>query len=127
VQLAQARPSPIVPVASGPLAARLGVGDRFCASGPHYVQVGAFGSGAAVRAVTQRLAGSGRLAVEPLFAGGQALARVKLGPFPSPDAALPLLDRVRGLGYREAVLVPAAGGSPAPACTRTAMLVPSVR
>jgi rare lipoprotein A len=99
----------------------------YCASGPHYVQVGAFGSGAAVRTATQTLLGAGRLVVEPYFAGGQALARVKLGPFPSPDTAMPVLDRVRGLGYREAVLVPAAGGSPAPACTRTAMLVPSVR
>ena len=127
VQLAQARPSPIVPVASGPLPVRLAPALPYCASGPHYVQVGAFGTGAAVRTVTQTLAGSGRLVVEPLFAGGQALARVKLGPFPSPGAALPLLDRVRGLGYREAVLVPAAGASPAVACTRTAMLVPAVR
>jgi hypothetical protein len=73
--------------------------------------------------VTQNLLGSGLLVVEPLFAGGQALARVKLGPFPSPDAAMPLLDRVRGLGYREAMLVPVSGASPAAACTRTAMLL----
>lgn len=127
VQLAQARPSPILPVASGPLPARPVSALPYCASGPHYVQVGAFGSGAAVRTATQTLLGAGRLVVEPYFAGGQALARVKLGPFPSPDAAMPLLDRVRGLGYREAVLVPSAGASPAVACTRTAMLVPSVR
>jgi rare lipoprotein A len=76
--------------------------------GPRYVQVGAFGDTARVHAATSALRGFGRVTVEPLFAGGAALARVRMGPAPDLGGALALLDRVQGAGYPEAFVVPAA-------------------
>ena len=88
----------------------------FCASGPHYVQVGAFADSVRVQTAMATLRSLERVTVEPYFAGGRALARVKLGPLPGPQAASALLDRVRGLGYADAFLTPAAGSSAALAC-----------
>lgn len=105
-------PEPAAPPAPPPQPARPAV-TGFCGAGPHYVQVGAFSDSVRVQAAMVTLRGIERVSVEPYFAQGQALARVKLGPLPGYQAASAVVDRVRGLGYPDAYVLPAAGGQPA--------------
>jgi rare lipoprotein A len=89
----------------------------YCGPGPYYVVVGSFGDSVRVRAATAAVAGlPHRVTVAPSFAGGHAVARVRLGPVSGRGVAAATLDRVRALGYPEASLIPATPG-PAPAGT----------
>jgi rare lipoprotein A len=101
------QPEPAAPAPPPPSPVRVCV-----VPGPQFVQVGAFADATRVHAATATLRSVGRILVEPTFSGGRALARVKLGPLPNLDAGLALLDRVKALGYPEALLVPA--GRPPP-------------
>ena len=117
-QLAAAPTTPrpmIVPVAATPASA----GDaatRWCPAGPQFVQIGAFAEGSRVRQATSDLHGLAQLVVDPLFSGRQALARVRMGPVPTRADAQALLERVRALGYPQAVVVPAAAGAATAHC-----------
>jgi rare lipoprotein A len=114
--LADAAPPPVAvsprppPTAPAPPA--------YCGPGPYYVQVGAFGDSVRVRAATAAVAGLDRVSVAPSFAGGQAVARVRLGPVAGRAAAAATLDRVRVLGYPGASLTPATPGAGSAASAR---------
>jgi rare lipoprotein A len=109
-------PEPWAPPPPAPPAAARPAVQGFCASGPQYVQVGAFSDSVRVQAAMVTLRSLERVVIEPYFANGQALARVKLGPLPGYQAASAMVDRVRGLGYPEAFVLPAAGSTAATAC-----------
>lgn len=112
--LADAAPAPVV---VPPRPAVPPAPPAYCGPGPYYVQVGAFGDSVRVRAAAAAVAGLDRVSVAPSFAGGQALARVRLGPVAGRAQAAATLDRVRALGYPGAALVPA---NPAAAANATA-------
>ena len=80
---------------------------QVCGSGPRLVQIGAFGETDQVSAAIATVEGMAPVQVEPAFAGGRALARVRLGPVADPQAADRLLQRVQAMGYPDAFLVPA--------------------
>lgn len=82
-----------------------------CPAGGRFVQVGAFAETASLRAATEAVGGLHRVRVEPAFAGGVALARVRLGPVAEGAEARALLERVRALGYDNAFLTAADGGT----------------
>ena len=86
---------------------------RWCPAGPQFIQVGAFADGGRMRQATSELHGLAQLVVDPLFSGRQAMARVRMGPLPTRADATRLLERVRALGYPQAVVVPATAGAPA--------------
>ena len=85
-------------VAAAPVAAAL----PSCAAGAWVVQVGAFADAASVRAVSSQVASLDRVRVEPAFANGVAVARVRLGPLADRSRAGVLLSQVRGLGHDRA-------------------------
>ena len=73
-----------------------------CAAGGWVVQVGAFADAASVRAVASQVSSLERVRVEPAFANGMAVARVRLGPMADRARAGTLLGEVRALGHDEA-------------------------
>lgn len=73
-----------------------------CASGGWVVQVGAFADAASVRAVASQVSALDRVKVEPAFANGTAVARVRLGPLDSRDRAGTLLGEIKAMGHEEA-------------------------
>ena len=84
-----------------------------CSSGPQLVQIGAFSETDQVSATMATVEGLAPVQIEPVFAGGRALARVRLGPVADPLVAERLLERVVAMGYGDAFLVPVAGYGPA--------------
>jgi rare lipoprotein A len=80
-----------------------------CGLGPQLIQIGAFGETDQVSAALAMVEGLAPVRVEPAFAGGRALARVRLGPVADPQQAGRLLERVVALGYSDAFLVPVTG------------------
>ncbi len=70
-----------------------------------YVQAGAFGSYANADRLRAKLAAVGHAAITPVQVGARKLWRVRVGPLGSVEDADKALDRVVGLGYREARLV----------------------
>ena len=95
VQVAAARQETVTPTPA-PL------GLPSCASRGWVVQVGAFTDAASVRAVASQVSALDRVKVEPAFANGMAVARVRLGPLDSRDRAGILLGEVKALGHGEA-------------------------
>ncbi|MFO1075505.1 MAG: septal ring lytic transglycosylase RlpA family protein [Geminicoccaceae bacterium] len=85
----------------------------WCSVGPQFVQVGAFAETDTVRAAMATVAPLGALRVEPAFAGGRAVARLRLGPVSDPDRARALLRQVQAMGYDGAFLAPASGSAKA--------------
>ncbi len=70
-----------------------------------YVQAGAFGDYANADRLRARLAAVGHAAITPVQLGARKLWRVRIGPLGSVEDADKALDRVVGLGYREARLI----------------------
>lgn len=81
-----------------------------CALGPHWVQVGAFTEEARWRAAVRTLAALEPPRTEPVLVNGRAALRVRLGPAEDRGEALALAERVRRLGFPEALVLPAASG-----------------
>jgi rare lipoprotein A len=79
-----------------------------CSLGPQLIQIGAFGETDQVSAAMAMVEGLAPVRVEPAFAGGRALARVRLGPVSDPRLAADLLERVVAMGYSDAFMVPVA-------------------
>ena len=80
-----------------------------CGGGPQLVQIGAFSETDQVSATMAMVEGLAPVQIQPTFAGGRALARVRLGPVADPLVAERLLERVVAMGYGDAFLVPVAG------------------
>ena len=80
-----------------------------CPLGEQFVQVGAFADAAQMRAAMRAVDGLGGVHVEPAFAGGRAVVRVRLGPVSDAATASRLLRQVAARGYTDAFLTPAAG------------------
>lgn len=107
--VAAAQPAVARPVAA-PAAVRVASMPAVCAPGPQFVQVGAFPDGPAAHRAVMQLGEVGQVVIDPVFAGGRALARIRMGPVATRAVALGVLERVQALGYRQATLVPADGG-----------------
>ncbi|HMU49066.1 MAG TPA: septal ring lytic transglycosylase RlpA family protein [Geminicoccaceae bacterium] len=96
VQVAAARQEAVIVPRTAPAAL------PSCAAGGWVVQVGAFADAASVRAVASQVSTLERVRVEPAFANGRAVARVRLGPLASRDRAGMLLGEVKALGHDQA-------------------------
>lgn len=70
-----------------------------------FVQAGAFGEIANARGVQSKLEGLGPVEIEPTFANGRRLYRVRLGPYTDLDTAESVLRDVVALGVQNAKLV----------------------
>ncbi len=84
-----------------------------CGATPRLIQIGAFGETDQVSAAMAMVEGLAPVRIEPAFAGGRALARVRLGPVVDPLAAERLLERVVAMGYSDAFMVPVTGSGQA--------------
>lgn len=73
-----------------------------CAAGGWVVQVGAFADSTSVRTIAGQMAHLEQVRVEPAFVGGNAVARVRLGPLATRERAGALLGEVKALGHDEA-------------------------
>lgn len=114
VRLAQANSAPVFtnPPRVVPLAVtRTAVAPATCRGGPQFVQVGAFADASATGRAAAQLGRLGQVVVDPVVAGGQARARLRMGPVATRADALAVLERVHALGYPQATVVPA-GGAP---------------
>ena len=89
---------------------------RSCPTGAQFVQVGAFGDTERVRVAQAKLGGLAPVRTEPVFIGGSAAVRVRLGPSPDLTIATHLLDEVRRRGYADSYLVPVNPRAPKAAC-----------
>jgi rare lipoprotein A len=109
--VAASLPAPAAPAAV-PAARAIRVAAAAPASCPHdeqFVQVGAFADATQMRAAMRDVDGLDRVRVEPAFAGGKAVVRVRLGPVPDAATAGRLLRQVAARGYTDAFVTPAAG------------------
>jgi rare lipoprotein A len=79
-----------------------------CGGSAWVVQVGAFADAPSARAVVAQTAHLERVRLEPAFANGVAVARVRLGPLPTAPQAQALLERVHALGHPGAFVTCAA-------------------
>lgn len=70
-----------------------------------FIQAGAFGQIANARGLQRKLESLGAVQVEPTFANGKRLYRVRLGPYPDFDTAEGVLHDVIALGVQNAKLI----------------------
>ena len=92
----QARPIPVAAATPARPACRL-------PSGPLFVQVGAFADADEAQRLRRSFAGE-RVELQPVFRGGQALVRLRVGPMPDAASAMTVLDRAKRLGAVDAIV-----------------------
>lgn len=72
-----------------------------------WVQAGSFGERSNARRLMEKLeaAHAGRIEMQEAHANGRTVYRVRIGPFPTRDAAAPVVDKIRSLGVASPALV----------------------
>lgn len=71
--------------------------------GPLFVQVGAFADPDEAQRIRRSFAGE-RAELQPVFRGGQALVRLRVGPMPDAERAMTVLTQAKRLGAHDAIV-----------------------